>query len=125
VSELYVNALEHGLLHLDSATKSAPGGFDSYMEQRHERLQSLEDGAIELSVEQVELAGQPALRIWMKDSGAGFDHAAVMQRDIAGSQKAHGRGVALIRNLSQHVEYHGCGNEVTVLYSLSGAKPGA
>jgi len=124
VSELYINALDHGLLHLDSATKSEAGGFDSYMEQRHERLQNLGDGAIELSLEQVEVTGQPVLRIWMKDSGAGFDHATVMQRDITGNRQAHGRGVALIRNLSQQVEYHGCGNEVTVLYSLAGAKSG-
>jgi len=122
VSELYTNALDHGLLHLDSGMKSEPGGFDSYMEQRHERLQNLGDGSIELSLEQVEIAGQPVLRISMKDSGAGFDHTAVMQRDLAGNQKAYGRGVALIRSLSQQVEYQGCGNEVTVLYSL-GAKP--
>jgi len=124
VSELYTNALDHGLLHLDSGMKSEPGGFDQYMEQRHERLQELDDGSIELSLEQVEIGGQPLLRIWMKDSGAGFDHSAVMQRDIAGNRQAYGRGVALIRSLSQQVEYRGSGNEVTVLYSLAGAKPG-
>lgn len=123
VSELYNNAVDHGLLHLDSGIKSGPDGFDTYMEQRHERLQNLSHGSIELLLEQTETGGEPVLRIYMKDSGAGFDHAAVMQRDISGNGTSHGRGVALVKNLSRQVEYHGCGNEVTVMYSLAGAKP--
>jgi hypothetical protein len=46
ISELFNNALDHGLLGLDSATKNLIGGFEIYMQHRAEGLAALTAGRI-------------------------------------------------------------------------------
>ena len=73
LGELYSNALEHGVLGLDSSLKCDAEGFKRYYEQRQQRLQSLVDGHVhlELTIKTDSTGGR--LRICIDDSGAGFD----------------------------------------------------
>ncbi len=51
LSELFNNALEHGILHLDSKLKSEADGFQLYYENRETSLQALKAGHIKIRIE--------------------------------------------------------------------------
>ena len=50
-SELISNALDHGVLKLNSLLKDGPNGFEAFMALRQERLASLRDGFVDVAVE--------------------------------------------------------------------------
>lgn len=116
LSELYSNALEHGLLGLSSSLKQDADGFRRYYRLRSERLHELDDSAsirIHLEVEPLEHGG--LLRLRMKDSGPGFDvHQA---SGPGGLPSYYGRGLRLLASLCRRVEYFPPGNEVLVEFS--------
>ncbi len=129
ISELYNNALEHGLLGLDSHIKLQPGGFDEYLSQREERLAFLDHGYINIEIEQVEINGNKMLRIHVKDSGDGFnynekrEHCHCLEgrkfdpESVNGIHPCH-IGSHLVKSLCSKVEYLGNGNEVIAYYPL-------
>lgn len=119
LSELFTNALDHGVLELDSRIKELPDGFEEYMRVRTERLSTLRSGSVEIEIGPVEKAGKSFLKGRVKDSGRGFDHEAVMRVDITQSLECFGRGIALVREFCENVTYLGNGNEVIVHYPLS------
>ncbi|RWU20741.1 fused response regulator/phosphatase [Pseudomonas alkylphenolica] len=116
LNELYSNALEHGVLGLDSALKRDARGFAEYYRQRNERLQALNSGYIRLRlrVEPQGLGGR--LIIEVEDSGKGFDVNKVLGRPLV-EQGLYGRGLNLIRRLSRHVEWADEGRRVCVEFT--------
>jgi CheY-like chemotaxis protein/anti-sigma regulatory factor (Ser/Thr protein kinase) len=120
ISELFNNALDHGLLGLDSKTKDFIGGVEIYLNQRTERLERLNDGRIDLSFQIHQNDDQAVLDISIQDSGPGFDYEekANNANALQGGGQAHGRGIALVRNLCSEVVYSGVGNKVWVRYIL-------
>jgi anti-sigma regulatory factor (Ser/Thr protein kinase) len=116
VSELFNNALDHGLLGLESAIKSRPGGFEEYLQLRRERLAALSQGRIDMSFHLHMHDGYPTLDVALVDSGPGFDYTAYLARlsDEAAALQAHGRGLALVRGLSRELIFSGTGNGVLV-----------
>ncbi|HNQ04935.1 MAG TPA: fused response regulator/phosphatase [Thiobacillaceae bacterium] len=123
VSELFNNALDHGLLALDSRVKAQPDGFETYLRQRGERLAALREGHIRLGLHMHQEGGRNVLDISVQDSGPGFDHArsgnALEPRAEEGDPgRPHGRGIALVRGLCEWVEYVGRGNRVRARYTL-------
>lgn len=120
LSELFNNALEHGVLRLDSAIKQGPDGFDEYLSLRESKLKSLIVGAIDIEVENVMLEGQYGVKIRVVDSGNGFDYSKI-RSDVLSQpgQAQHGRGIALARSLSYKLEFAQCGNEVIAYYICS------
>ncbi len=118
ISELYNNAMDHGLLQMDSGLKSHSEGFDQYVTLRQERLQSLREGEIEIQLEHFTLEGRRLLRIRVKDSGPGFDHQAFTSRSLDDNTTLCGRGIPLVKSLCEDMRYLGNGNEVVVHYAL-------
>ncbi len=118
ISELYNNALDHGLLALGSAIKAQEGGFDRYLELRAQRLQGLDAGCIELGFHMHMEGGQAVLDIHVRDSGAGFDYEDYLSPHADPDERPHGRGIALVRSLCRELVYSGCGNEVRARYAL-------
>ncbi len=112
LTELYVNALDHGLLGLDSALKNSAEGFEQYFEEREKRLSSLRSGHIRIHtrIRLHEKGGQ--LELELEDSGPGFD----MGDEDGGKNALSGRGIMLVRQLCRNVTYHPPGNRVTVTY---------
>ncbi|MCW2267456.1 fused response regulator/phosphatase [Pseudomonas sp. JUb96] len=109
LSELYSNALEHGVLGLDSGLKRDAAGFAEYYRQRSERLQALSAGYIRVGL-RVEPRGPGGrLIIEVDDSGKGFNVTSVLARPLI-EQGLSGRGLNLIRRLSRHAEWtdQGC-----------------
>ncbi len=118
LTELYVNALDHGVLKLDSQLKSNPDGFMEYMDNRENRLDTLTDGTIEFHISKlVSLKGKNILKIELTDSGNGFDFSRD-HNEFESNVQMSGRGVKLIMEICESVQYHGCGNKVEVIYKL-------
>ncbi len=119
LSELFNNALDHGILRLHSAMKQGFDGFENYIQLREKRLRSLSTGLIEIEMEKVVIEGHDAVKIHVFDSGNGFEYSAytgASPENVAQGQ--HGRGITLVRNIAYKLEYSGKGNEVTVFYLL-------
>jgi anti-sigma regulatory factor (Ser/Thr protein kinase) len=123
LSELVNNALDHGLLKLDSALKHSPLGFEHYFEERAARLARLEQGEIRLRVRKLAEPGRECLRIDLSDSGDGFDHAGFLARAGSGAGMGaarHGRGIALVKSMSGAIRYNGSGSEVHICLPVGG-----
>jgi serine phosphatase RsbU (regulator of sigma subunit)/anti-sigma regulatory factor (Ser/Thr protein kinase) len=120
MTELFNNALDHGLLGLPSATKSEADGFLRYMELRQERLSALETGSVEIGMVYQADTLRAILRLWVRDSGPGFDLSGLSAQGGCRDQThAHGRGIALVYSICDKVTYFGNGNYVEVEYALS------
>ncbi len=110
LTEATTNALDHGLLHLDSALKQQ--GFEAYDAVRKERLASHESGTLTL---RFRLYREPqgaitALGIEVEDSGPGFDWRAWEQAGAADAHQASGRGLMIIRSVASEMSFNECGN---------------
>lgn len=115
VTELFANALEHGLLGLDSKMKQSADGFMQYYSTREKRLAQLSDGYIKMSFNHQPTKTGGKLVIRMQDSGPGFDFSKVSS-DLKQNEQNFGRGISLLFNLCKTVEYSGNGNRVKAVY---------
>ncbi|WPP02178.1 fused response regulator/phosphatase [Pseudomonas sp. HR96] len=114
LAELYSNALEHGVLGLDSQLKRDATGFAQYYEQRNERLTQLREGYVRLHLEVIpQPRGGGKLLIKVEDSGPGFDVGAVLAR-AAAERGLSGRGLNLVRQLSNSASWADDGRSVHV-----------
>ncbi|SDS22314.1 Histidine kinase-like ATPase domain-containing protein [Pseudomonas prosekii] len=113
LAELYSNALEHGVLGLDSSLKRDASGFARYYQERNTRLDQLQDGYVRLHLQVTPTEQGGRLNIRVDDSGKGFDIARVMQRPVDGVRLS-GRGVSLIRQLSHKASWSDDGRSAHV-----------
>ena len=116
LAELYSNALEHGVLQLDSALKRDALGFTAYYEERNRRLQVLDSGYVRLNLRVEPWKGGGRLIIDVEDSGVGFDMGKV-QGPPAAEQRLSGRGLNLVRRLSRHAEWSDGGRRARVEFA--------
>jgi CheY-like chemotaxis protein len=116
LAELYSNALEHGVLELDSALKRDAAGFSRYYALRNERLAALEGGYIRLHLQVRPQGVGGVLRIVVEDSGKGFDPAKVLAR-APSVHGLSGRGVNLVRQLSSSSGWSEDGRSVHVEFT--------
>jgi anti-sigma regulatory factor (Ser/Thr protein kinase) len=117
LTELFVNALDHGVLNLNSALKADPAGFALYFKEREERLNNLTTGHVifHIAVEQNDDIRSIMVRI--EDSGEGFDHENHIVPDLNNHTGLSGRGILLIRDLCESLNYMGKGNISEAIYS--------
>jgi hypothetical protein len=115
ISELVTNAIDHGLLELDSRTKHTPHGFSQYYVERDRRLARLENAWIRVDLEHAAVARGGRLTIRVEDSGRGFhpDHARSV---LEGNTEPSGRGLALVRSLCDDLRFYGRHNIVEAIY---------
>lgn len=131
LAELYSNALEHGIMKLDSAMKKTPQGFVEYYAKRREALGELVEGRIRIAIKHTEGEDENGslgrLTINVKDSGAGFglesdklflqasqvDSKALDESD---KHRYFGRGLTLMKNACEKVHIKAPGNEVEVVF---------
>lgn len=119
LAELYTNALEHGVLGLDSALKQSAEGFNRYYQLRDERIRQLHEGYVRFHIfhRTHEQGGKLCVRV--EDSGAGFDYQGRAHNNELTDYS--GRGIALLEKLCTSVRYLGSGNIVEVEFSWSHA----
>jgi len=122
LSELYNNALDHGLLGLDSSIKNQENGYERYLAERASRLARMNSGRIDMDFHLHMAENRAVFDITFIDSGAGFDFGRYLieHREDAEPEvdKAHGRGILLLRSVCESLVYSGCGNRVTARYAL-------
>jgi two-component system, HptB-dependent secretion and biofilm response regulator len=112
VTELFTNAVEHGLLELSSEIKLETNGFERFIELRQQRLQALSEGQIHISLLSRDTAEGTVVSIHIHDSGKGFAAPPNDATDLSNNNTPSGRGIALVRQFCRTLEYRGCGNEV-------------
>jgi len=121
LAELYSNALEHGVLGLDSSLKCDVEGFAEYYQQRSAKLAELHQGYVRFHLQLVPEPGGGRLTVRVEDSGAGFDVQAVLE-DKLRVDRLCGRGLMLVRQLSERCSWAEDGRGVSVEFSwLAGA----
>ena len=116
MAELYSNALEHGVLGLDSALKASADGFAEYYQARAEALANVQ-GYVRFEIRGLLQNKQVTLNLSVQDSGHGFDYESYLAKvasEAPGEKRYHGRGVRLLRDLCQEVEFVHPGNRVNV-----------
>ncbi|XOV77766.1 MAG: SpoIIE family protein phosphatase [Aestuariibacter sp.] len=113
-SEIYTNALDHGVLQLDSKLKDTPDGFMAYFEEREKRLAKLISGEIKLTLRYIP---EPACLIFnVTDSGTGFNADKMVSK--VDSDNPYGRGIALVKELTDKVSFENNGTSVTTWFLL-------
>lgn len=117
LSELFSNALDHGLLRLGSDAPCGDQHSESYLAERERRLAGLREGWIFLRLETASEDGEHLLRIRVQDSGAGFDHAR-LERELVNRTRPCGNGLLLLKQLTRRLEFQDNGSTVIVDYAL-------
>jgi len=111
LTELLVNAVEHGNLGITYEDKSKLFATGGWKEEVQRRLALPENASKRAEVSFERADGQ--LRFTIRDQGRGFDWQTYLQIDPQRAFDTHGRGIAMANRLSfSHIEYRGCGNEV-------------
>ncbi len=112
LSEAYNNAVDHGLLGLDSGLKNTESGFYEYYAVRDKALKQLTEGHIDIEVSY--LPERHLFLIGVSDSGAGFEHDKVPTFD---DDCEYGRGLKLVNELADKLYFNRKGNQICIEYS--------
>ncbi len=105
LAEMFSNALEHGLLRLDSGLKNDPDGFSNYYRMRDKLLESLEQGHIRMELMNEPCGDRAKLTIALHHDGEGFDFKSCLDEIDKGGYQPHGRGIKLIQNICDDIRY--------------------
>lgn len=118
LSELLLNAVEHGNLAITYAEKSALIADNALMQEVQRRLEDPLLGRREAIIRFER--EDDSLRFVISDEGSGFDWHQYLEISPERAFDTHGRGIAMARMISfQNIEYRGCGNEVLAVASRS------
>jgi sigma-B regulation protein RsbU (phosphoserine phosphatase) len=118
LTELIVNAVEHGNLGITYAEKSELSGMDRWLAELDRRAALPENAGkfVDVAFERDE----NAIRITVRDLGNGFDWRPYLEPDPTRVFDTHGRGITIARRLSfDELEYHDPGNEVVATIDLT------
>ena len=119
LTELLNNAVDHGLLGLDSTSK-ADEGFDHYIQERQQRLEALHQGFIKIMATRSHYLGRNVLKLMVMDSGPGFDISGytTLEDGNEPSETAYGRGIRVISSLADRVRFLDNGSSIEVEFRI-------
>ena len=104
LAELFTNALDHGLLGLDSELKASPDGFSKYYEAKAARLASLAQGTIRFELSHTPGENHGELIIVLENDGEAFDPTALL-KGLEDNRDYSGRGIQLVKALTKTLAY--------------------
>jgi CheY-like chemotaxis protein/anti-sigma regulatory factor (Ser/Thr protein kinase) len=111
LTELMVNAVEHGNLGISYAEKSELNLAGRWRQEVQRRLQLPENLEKYASLQLQRYDDR--VEIYVEDQGEGFDWLGFLEMDLERAFDNHGRGIAMARVLSfSKLEYLGNGNRV-------------
>ena len=119
LSELYNNALEHGLLKLNSSVKNDTEGFINYYQLRRKGLAQLQEGQIDIILELNPAGEYSYIAIEVTDTGQGYEYSNSHDSD---DQDNHGRGLMLTRQLCKQLVVSNGGRTTKIIYNLHRVK---
>ena len=117
LSELLLNALEHGNLGISYEEKSQLKENGDWEDEVRRRCSdpAYSGRLVEVVIERLE----EMVRVTITDEGNGFDWQDYLEMDPARIFDTHGRGIAMSRMVSfDGLEYQGKGNKVVAYVSL-------
>jgi serine phosphatase RsbU (regulator of sigma subunit) len=114
--EIFNNALDHGVLSLQSSLKEGDNGLIDYSSEREKRLKLYTDGQVRIKVEHRLKPAGGELLFQVRDSGAGFDYEQVV---TSTSEESYGRGLSLVRQLSESMSFSDKGRCIDVVYAYT------
>jgi DNA-binding response OmpR family regulator len=118
LSELMINAVEHGNLGISYREKSLLNEKGTWRDEVERRLALPEYAGRQALVRLQRESG--AVVFTIIDQGTGFDWAGYLEMSPERAFDSHGRGIAMSRMLSfASVTYSGCGNTVTAIVALA------
>ena len=118
ISELLINAVEHGNLGITYDEKGELIQSGKWHGEIERRLQLPEHKDKVVTVNFSQDADQVCFVI--TDQGQGFDFKKYLGFDADRVMHIHGRGIAMAKQLSfDRVEYFGCGNQVSAILRTS------
>lgn len=118
LTELMINAIEHGNLEISFEEKTELLRSGSWAEevQRRQVDPRYQDRHAKLMLE----IEDRHLRLRIQDQGSGFDAQRYLVMEPARLHDLHGRGIALANSLGfDKLEYIGCGNQVDIAIKLT------
>ncbi len=118
LTELYINALDHGILQLDSSIKSDASGFAEYFHLREERLKSLDGASVAIRMGHLPGKAGGRLTICIEDSGKGFD-TRIIECAAGNSVTLSGRGICLVQSLCHSLTYSAGGRIAEAIFEWS------
>jgi anti-sigma regulatory factor (Ser/Thr protein kinase) len=111
LSELLINAVEHGNLGISYDDKTLFNERGTWLEEVDKRLQQ-ESNKNKFATLEFQRS-ESEIKIVVKDQGSGFDWQPYLQMSADRAMDNHGRGIAMAGMISfSRVEYQGNGNEV-------------
>ncbi len=116
LTELYTNALDHGVLGMDSSLKQTQDGFTLYFTEREKRLEHLTDGFIRINLSSRATENGGEIVITIADSGPGFDYRNY-QYENTDHSRLFGRGLQLLNELCSALSFAEPGNQIEAIYS--------
>jgi len=122
MSELFINAVEHGNLGIGYEEKTKFMEQGTWHEEINRRLVLPENGEKYVTVRLER--GRDNMTVSIEDQGPGFDFQRYLTMDEARVFHVHGRGIAMTGSVL-HLEYIGTGNKVCVTIPLAEAGAGA
>ena len=130
LSELYNNALEHGVLDLSSELKTSPDGFSYYYSERERRLGQVAGHFIRFALSHSLTNTGGRLTIVCEDSGRGFDHHRQLASGSHGrsdgpersADSYSGRGLLLLQKIGHSLRYSENGSRTEIVYDWESAR---
>ncbi len=117
LSELLINAVEHGNLGISYDEKKKLLMENTLYDEINSRLKSPEYSEKKINVFWEK--DEHEIRIIIKDEGAGFSPDKYLELDPNRATHPHGRGIAMAKMISfSNLEFVGCGNHVVATISL-------
>ena len=114
LSEIYFNALEYSILDMGDIAKENEQQFEEYYKIREKKLAVLDDAFINFNFNYLPNKDGHTLSIHMEDSGCGYKgHVAEFS-----TEKLHGRGLGIIDDLCESVEFSDDGTILDLIYKL-------
>lgn len=115
IRELFLNALDHGLLELDSRLKQDANGFSDYLREKQNRLTKLEHGRVIIKIEHLGHAEGGLLQIEIEDTGNGFICEEIT-RQLDSNELHYGRGILLVNAVCETLTFIQPGNHAKATY---------
>ena len=113
LSELLINAIEHGNLEIDFDQKTELLSTNTWHEYVLEKLKSEPFSNRAVKIELNKLDDKGVIEFIITDEGSGFDWMSLEDHASKRVMQSHGRGILIAKNLSfDSVDFIGSGNQV-------------
>ncbi len=116
ISELLINAIEHGNLEITYQDKLSKMQNDEYFEYLSQKINEKSNKDKKVKVEF--FVNSQKLIVKITDQGKGFDHKGYLNKTITQNDEMflqHGRGISLARQIFDEIKYNERGNQVLCL----------